>query len=96
VSYEITSSIPLPERKYNAGGNWANAYPFSKMIPGDSFLVSVGGGDSNPNPDPTEYALAAKRLGSAAHCWAKSHKLDWKFCVRRRPEETGVRIWRKS
>jgi len=65
------------------------------MIPGDSFFVPV---EATLDSAVTHemLALAAKRLGSAAFCYCKSHDLDWKFSVRRQPEEKGVRIWRKS
>lgn len=51
-------------------------YPFKDMIIGDSFFVE---GKSNA-------------LLSIAKYFAKQHKLDWKFTVRK--EENGTRIWR--
>lgn len=92
MSYEIQQGIPVPERQWNRRGRKDSQYPFAKMIVGDSFLVPVEVMDGEMLAE--QQRLTAKRLGSAAWCWAKSKKNGVKFKVRQRPEESGVRIWR--
>jgi hypothetical protein len=91
MSYEIERDVPMPERTYSGNGAKPK-FPFASMNVGDSFLDCPG--TPGWTADPAKLRLIAKRLGSAAWCWARSRKNDWKFMVRVRHEEGGVRIWR--
>ena len=54
-------------------------YPFPSMMVGDSFLAPLG-------------QATPKKIASAAYCWSKSRKNDFKFAVRGCPD--GTRCWR--
>lgn len=76
MSYEIETGVPIPAKLRKNG---SGKYPFSSMVVGDSFFAPLG--ESTP-----------KNIASAAYCWSKSHKNDFKFAVRGCPD--GTRCWR--
>lgn len=77
MQLKIEKGVPLPQMR--AGGG---KYPFTDMLPGDSFFV--------PNESK------AGKVSSAAYCWAKSRKVDAKFSARKVYSPDGVRCWRVS
>jgi hypothetical protein len=81
TTYPIESTVPLPPVRKDGGR--AQQYPFAQMKVGESFFV--------PGADAKRLG---KNIGSAAHCWARDHKLPWRFCVRTSKEPAGARCWR--
>jgi hypothetical protein len=64
----------------NSRHGGAGRYPFSEMQVGDSFFLAGG---------------TAKRIGSAAYCYAEKHNPTAKFLVRTiKTEPAGARCWR--
>lgn len=81
MSYEIQKGIPIPP--HNPRGH-KTKYPWSGMEVGDSFEA--------PNREGDKSADTAKRIASAAYCWARQNKNGRIFIAR--ATENGARIWR--
>ena len=71
---KVETGIPMPETTDRVA-----KYPWSKMAPGDSFLVSCKPGDNKSGA-----------VRSAANVYGTRHQM--KFSIRK--VDGGVRVWR--
>lgn len=81
---KIEQNIPLPAARRTPAG-YASKYPFAKLTPGNSFLISL----------PTD-PKKAKRKRLTISCLMAYHarKRGTKYASRRLPD--GLRVWRIS
>lgn len=81
---KIEQNIPSPTARYASAG-YNSKYPFTKMAPGDSFLVKIPA-------DPMK--AKRKRLTISGLMIYHARKRGAKYASRRLPE--GLRVWRIS